>query len=52
VDGEAFARSVPREYKGILNLEVLPKEKGMAEEAFLEEAYGVISEIEGKIKQN
>ena len=52
VDWEAFARKVPKEYAGVLNLEVLPKEKGMAEEAFLREAYGVIKEIERKIEQN
>ena len=46
VDWEAFATSVPKDYKGILNLEVLPKEKGMAEEAFLQDAYRVIREIE------
>ena len=51
VDWDAFVKRVPKEYKGILNLEVLPKEKGMAEEAFLQEAYRVIREIEGKIKQ-
>lgn len=51
VDWDAFAHKVPKEYKGILNLEVLPKEKGMAEEAFLREAYGAIKEIERKIHQ-
>lgn len=49
VDWEAFARMVPEEYKGILNLEVLPKEKGMTEEVFLREAFSVIREIERKI---
>jgi len=52
VDWDAFVTMVPEEYNGILNMEVLPKEKGMAEEAFLQEAYTVIREIEGKIRHN
>jgi sugar phosphate isomerase/epimerase len=49
VDWDAFVSMVPKEYKGILNLEVLPKEKGIAEEVFLQEAHRVIREIERKI---
>ena len=51
VDWDAFIKMVPKEYRGVLNLEVLPKEKGMDEETFLHEAYSAIREIEGKLKQ-
>jgi len=50
VDWEAFIKMVPKEYKGVLNLEVLPKQKGMNEETFLREAYTAIREIERKIR--
>jgi Sugar phosphate isomerases/epimerases len=49
VDWEDFVLKFPKAYNGILNLEVLPKDKGIEEESFLHESYRVIKDIENRI---
>lgn len=46
IDWEAFIHRFPREYGGILNLEILPKEKNADGDSLLAEAYKVIKKIE------
>ena len=46
IDWEAFIHRFPKEYGGILNLEILPKEKTADGDSLLAEAYRVIRKIE------
>ena len=46
IDWEAFIHRFPREYGGILNLEILPKGKNADGDSLLAEAYRVIKKIE------
>lgn len=46
IDWEAFIHRFPKEYGGILNLEILPKEKTADGDSLLAEAYKVIKKIE------
>lgn len=52
IDWEEFIEKFPREYQGILNLEILPKEKTTNSDYLLVGAYMVIKKIELSIQKN
>jgi sugar phosphate isomerase/epimerase len=52
IDWAAFVKRFPRDYRGVINLEIVPKDQSDAQDDFLGRAYRIARELESRIAAN